>query len=45
LHYLNPGNIEGKAMHTILGFFIVSSVGVGSLLLALQAISDGLRGL
>jgi hypothetical protein len=32
-------------MHTILGFFIVSCVGIGSLLLALQAISDGLRGL
>ena len=32
-------------MHTILGFFIVGSVGVGSLMLALQAISDGLRGL
>jgi hypothetical protein len=45
LHYSNPGHVEGKAMHTILGFFIVSSVGVGSLLLALQAISDGLRGL
>jgi hypothetical protein len=45
LHYSNPGNVEGKAMHAILGFFIVSSVGVGSLLLALQAISDGLRGL
>jgi hypothetical protein len=45
LPYLNPGNVEGKAMHTILGFFIVSSVGVGSLMLALQAISDGLRGL
>ncbi len=32
-------------MHAILGFFIVSSVGVGGLLLALQVISDGLRGL
>jgi hypothetical protein len=32
-------------MHAILGFFIVSSIGVGSLMLALQAISDGLRGL
>jgi hypothetical protein len=32
-------------MHTILGFFTVSFVGVGSLFLALAAISDGLRGL
>jgi hypothetical protein len=32
-------------MHAILGFITVSSVGVGSLFLALAAISDGLRGL
>jgi hypothetical protein len=32
-------------MHAIIGFFIVSSVGVGSLMLALAAISDGLQGL
>jgi hypothetical protein len=45
LLYSNPGNIEGKAMHAILGFFIVGGIGVGSLMLALQAISDGLQGL
>jgi hypothetical protein len=32
-------------MHAILGFFIVGGIGVGSLMLALQAISDGLQGL
>jgi hypothetical protein len=32
-------------MHAILGFFIVNFVAVGGLLLALAAISDGLRGL
>jgi hypothetical protein len=32
-------------MHAILGFIIVNSVGVGSLFLALAAISDGLEGL
>jgi hypothetical protein len=41
----DPGNVGAIAMHAILGFLIVSSVGVGSLLLALQAISDGLQGL
>lgn len=29
-------------MHAVLGLIIVTSVGVGSLLLALRAISDGL---
>ncbi len=32
-------------MHAVLGFITVSSVGIGSLFLALRAISDGLQGL
>jgi len=35
-------NVEGIAMHAILGFITVGSVGVSSLFLALAAISDGL---
>ena len=32
-------------MHIVVGFIAVSCVGVGALLLAISAISDGLNGL
>jgi len=42
LCFFQSAAIEGIAMHAILGFITVGSVGVSSLFLALAAISDGL---